>query len=238
MDSLAALAEWLAFQWQLVKGWELAGDKGRSSALKDASRALRNAFRVLDWLGVDDRPERPLPADAIETAKRQIDDLERWIRHKHKSGWKPTPKQAKPAPAPTAKKHPKRDEIPDDDEANLLIKKYLKNHPRPTIREVAEEIKLSTGKVSQLDAWKRHMAERKAAKPPPKKSERSLTDKMLAAKGKTDDPAAKIMQDEAIWQWLLEKAKPNEKAELHMKTPEEKAKLIELSREKHKEEHP
>ena len=86
------LAEWLAFQWRLVKGWELAGDKAKPSTLKDASRAIRNAFRVLDWLGVDDRPERPLPADDLEAVKKQMDDLERWLRRKHKSGWTPPAK--------------------------------------------------------------------------------------------------------------------------------------------------
>jgi hypothetical protein len=237
VDTLLALAEWLAFQWRLVKGWELAGDKARPSALKDASRALRNAFRVLDWLGVEGRPERPLPTDNLEAAKKQLDDLERWIRDKHKSGWQPTPKMAKPAPAPTAKKHPKRGEIPDDYEANIRIKKYLESHPKATIRDVAAEVGLSTGKVAQLDAWKRAMAERKAAKPRPKKAERPLTDKMLAAKGQNDDPAAKVMQDEAIWQWLLETAKPKEKAELHMKNAEERATLIELVREQYQKDH-
>jgi hypothetical protein len=236
VDSLPALAEWLAFQWRLVKGWELAGDKGKSSAVRDAARAIRNAFRVLDWLGVDDRPERPLPTDSPDALKKQIDDLEKWVRDKHKSGWTPTPKKVKPVSTAT-KKHPKRDEIPDDYEANIRIKKFLDTHPRATIREVAEEVKLSIGKVQSLDAWKRAMAERKATKPTTKRTERQLTDKMLKARGEKDDPAAKVMQDEAIWQWLLEKAKPKEKAELHMKTPEKRAELIEMAREQYEAEH-
>jgi hypothetical protein len=189
----------------------------------------------LPWLGVDDRPERPLPTDSPDALKKQIDDLEKWVRDKHKSGWTPTPKKVKPVSTAT-KKHPKRDEIPDDYEANIRIKKYLDSHPKATIREVAEEVGLSTGKIAQLDAWKREMAGRKAAMPPPKKYERPLTDKMLAARGQKDDPAAKIMQDEAIWQWLLEKAKPKEKADLHMKTDKEKATLIELAREQYEAE--
>lgn len=235
VDSLPNVAEWLAFQWRLVKGWELAGDKAKSTALEDAARTIRNAFRVLDWLGVDDRPERPLPTDNLEIAKKQIDALEQWIRDKHKSGWKPTPKKVEQAQTP--KKHPRREDIPDDDEANLLIKKFVQSHPKATIREVAAEVGLSVGKIAQLEAWKRVMAERKAAKPAPKKSERQLSDKQLAAIGQSADPAEKVMQDEAIWQWLIENAGPKEKAELHIKTPTERAKLIDLVREQYEDEH-
>jgi hypothetical protein len=81
------------------------------------------------------------------------------------------------------------------------------------------------------------MAERKAAKAPPKKSERQLTDKIVAAKGKEDDPAAKVMQAEAIWEWLLENAKHEQKVELHMLRAEQRAELIELSREQYEREH-
>jgi hypothetical protein len=95
----------------------------------------------------------PPSPDAL---KKQIDDLEKWVRDKHKSGWTPTPKKVKPVSTAT-KKHPKRDEIPDDYEANIRIKKFLDTHPRATIREVAEEVKLSIGKVQSLDAWKRAM---------------------------------------------------------------------------------
>ncbi|QJW92559.1 hypothetical protein [Frigoriglobus tundricola] len=236
VDSLPNVAEWLAFQWRLVKGWELAGDKAKPSALEDAARTIRNAFRVLDWLGVDTRPERPRPTTDLEAAKKQIDALEQWVREKHKSGWEPTPNKADPAPAPTTKKHPKRDEVPDDYEANIRIKKYLDIHPKATIRDVAEEVGLSIGKIAQLDAWRRVMAERKAAKPAPNRSERPLTDKMLAATGKEDDPSEKVIEDEAIFRWLLEKAQPKERAELHMKTPSERATLIDMVREQYQEE--
>ena len=131
---------------------------------------------------------------------------------------------AAPAAAPATaskqgngKRTPRRQDIPDDYENNIHIKKYLDSHPRATIREVAKEVGLSTGKVHKFDAWKRAMAERKAAKPPPKKSAIQLTDKILVARGKMNDPAAKFMQDEAIWQWLLEAAKGKERAVLHMK---------------------
>jgi hypothetical protein len=138
--------------------------------------------------------------------------------------------------APATKKHPSRAEIPGDYEANIRIKKYLDTHPKATIRDVAKAVGLSTGKVAGLDAWRREMAERDAAKPPPRKAERRLTDRMLASTGRHDDPAAKVMQDDAIWQWLLDRAKPTERAELHRRKAEERAKLIELAREQYESE--
>lgn len=237
VDSLPELAEWLALQWQIVKGWELAGDKARPTALQDASRAIRNAFRVLAWLGVEDRPERPPPSDDLATLQKQIDDLEQWIRAKHESGWRPSPVKTTPTPAPTTKEHPKRNDIPDDYTANILIKKYLESHPKATIREVSKAVGVSIGRIAKLDAWRREMAEREVAKPLPKKSERQLTDKMLAVMGKKDDPAAKVMLDEAIFRWLLENANQEERATLHMKNAEEKAKLIEEAREQYEQAH-
>ena len=123
VDSLPSLADWLEFQWLLIKGWELAGDKAKPSALRDASRAIRNAFRVLDWLGVDDRPGRPLLPDDLEAVKKDIDDVERWIRKKHKTGWKPSGKKREAA-TPPAKHGKRRGPIPAD-EANILVGNFL-----------------------------------------------------------------------------------------------------------------
>lgn len=145
-----------------------------------------------------------------------------------------------PVPAPTGKKRPSRAETPDDYEANILVKKYLDAHPRATIREVAKAVKLSIGKVSQLDAWRQRMAERKAVKPPPRRKERPLTDKMLAARGQKDDPAARATEEEekqAIWRSLIERAGPEERVKLYEMDPDQREALIEAVREQYEEYH-
>ena len=70
-------------------------------------------------------------------AKEQLDGLERWVRQKAKSGWTPPmPGQPEDAsPASTGKRR-KRAEVPDDFEANMLIKRYLDQHPSAPIRDV------------------------------------------------------------------------------------------------------
>jgi hypothetical protein len=84
VDTLPALADWLAFQLWMVNGRELEGENAKVAALQEASQVIRNAFRLLDWLGVKDRPDQQLTADDIETATKQLDQLEQWIRQKHK----------------------------------------------------------------------------------------------------------------------------------------------------------
>lgn len=143
--------------------------------------------------------------------------------------------------APTSKKHPSRAETPDDVEANFLVEKYLSTHPNAGIREVSKGTSISQGRVCRLPAWRDVQKKRAAAKPPAKRSERPLTDKMLAARGKDDDPAANLIsqeEDEAIWRWVLENAEPLWRAELYRKNAEERALLIEAARELYKREHP
>ena len=139
------------------------------------------------------------------------------------------------SPRATAKK---RSEIPDDDELNLLIKRHLKQNPRASIRDVSDAIGISIGKVNKLEAWRLEMARRKSERTPASREHRQLNDKILASVGKDDDPAKKVLEDEAIWQWLLEQASPKERAELHMKSDAEKVEIIELSRETYKRRHP
>jgi hypothetical protein len=239
INTLPAFADWLIDQWTSTFATEMGGDAYKMNALQQTTRAVRNGFRVLAWLGVEDRPERPLPAETLAIAKQQFDDLERWVRNKVKDGWAPPkPSQPDEAGLATTGKRRRRAEIPDKYEINIRLKQYLDKNPRATIREIAEVVDLSTGKVSQMDAWRREMARRKAAKEPAQRDARPLTDSMLAAMGREDDPATKmVMKDEAIWQWVLETAKPNERAGLHMKTAEERAKLVELVREQYDEEH-
>jgi hypothetical protein len=131
---------------------------------------------------------------------------------------------------------PKSDPPPDNFEANLMVKKFIDSHPKATIREISSATGISTGRIAKLDTWRLVMAQRKAERPSPKKLERPLMQKMQASLGKYNDPAARLMEEEAIFQWLLERAKPDERVRLHMTKGEEREKLIELTREQYNKE--
>lgn len=241
ITSLADLADWLNDQWTSTLATEMGGETYKADALEQAARVVRNGFRLLAWFGVDDRPERPLPAETLAIAKLQLDTLERWVRQKVKDGWIPLepsqPEEAKVSNAKTGKRR-KRTKFPDEYEVNLLVHKYLSQNPGAPIRDVVEGVDLSQGKVQGTEAWQVEMARRKAAKPPPKIKERQLTRKMLAAIEQKDGPAVRnVIKNDAIWRWLLETAQPSERVGLHMKTQEQRADLIELSREQYDEEH-
>ena len=233
MQALADLDAWLNEQWSFTLSTELGGEAYKADALEQAARAVRNGFRVLAWLGVEDRPERPLLAETLAVAKEQLDALERWVRQKVKEGWTPT-KSSQPedaSPDPTSKRR-KRVKAPDDYEVNILIKRYLDQHPKATIRDVAGEMDLSTGKVSEMDAWRREMARRKAAKRPAKKDSRPLTGEMLACIRKEDsmdDVDARIDAEEAVWRRLIEQADEQKRAELFAMTKQQKKALIETA---------
>jgi len=199
---------------------------------------VENLHRAIEKLPVEERswvrdalPVEP-PADhtspdALAEAFREFRSLlPEHEKRRRMPGEKGTPVR-------TPKKRPSRAEVPDDYEANIRIRKYLDANPRAGIRDVAEAVGLSVGKVTKLDAWRQEMERRHAAKPQPRKAERPLTDEMLATIGRHDDPADTLVRDDAIWQWLLEQAKPTERAELRRKGAAERAELIRLAREQY-----
>jgi hypothetical protein len=169
----------------------------------------------------------------LAAAKQHIDDLEPRVQQKLKDGWTPPrtdlAQDAVATPATTGKRR-KRTEVPDDYEANIRIKQFLEQHPGAPIREVVEAVGLSAGKVSVMDAWRREMGRREAAKKPAKKADRPLTKEMLACIGKednTDDVDARIDAEEAVWRETVEAADPQERARLHAMPEHERKELIE-----------
>jgi hypothetical protein len=122
--------------------------------------------------------------------------------------------------------------IPED-EANLLVRKYLEQHPEATARQVAQAVGIALGRVPKLPAWRTELGRRKAKKASPKRATRPLTQKMLEVVGRKDDPVARIEAEEAAWQWLLEQAGPDERAKLHAMTTAERRRLIEIALEQH-----
>jgi hypothetical protein len=125
--------------------------------------------------------------------------------------------------------------IPDD-EANIAVRNFLKQHPDATAREVAKGVGIALGRVSGLQAWRAEVGRRKANNIPAPKPERRLTRKKLAAIGKKDDPSARLVAEEAAWQRLLEDAKPDERARLFALSKDDKAKLIQIALEQFAEE--
>jgi hypothetical protein len=229
ITSLEDVSRWIRDEWSMVTSSRLGSEDGFFQAKNRATQTIRNTHRILDTLKIEDRPERQAPAESLEDCEQQFQHLEQWFREKHTSGWIPL-KTPTLAAKPRANRK-KRSEIPDDYEANIRVRKFLDTNPRAGIRQVSEAIELSTGKISKLEAWQLEMAKRKSERPMATKEHQQLTEKMLAAVGNHDDPAATVIQDEAIWQWVLEQAPPKQRAELHMKSSVEKAEVIELSRE-------
>jgi hypothetical protein len=122
------------------------------------------------------------------------------------------------------------------DEANILIRNYLKERERKgikvTARAVAEECGIALGRVSSMPSWQAYQARKKTAEQPGKPKEpRQLTDKVLATIGQTDDPSAKLIsKEEAAWRYLIENARtPEERARLNAMTPAEKGEAIQLA---------
>src|SRR5262249_9136019 len=69
ITNLADLAAWLNDQWTSTRATEMGGETYKAVAQEQADRALRNGYRVLAWLGMDERPERPFPAESLVVAK-------------------------------------------------------------------------------------------------------------------------------------------------------------------------
>jgi len=122
-----------------------------------------------------------------------------------------------------------------DDEAESRAAKFLSENPGATAREVAKAAGIAQGRVPRLPAWRRVMAKRNAARPPSTQKCRPLTDRMLKAIGKSDDPAARLEAEEAVWQRLLEEAGPEERGRLHAMSQKERATLIQLTSEQFRE---
>jgi len=230
----------------------------REAGLFVGNLAIRYGMTMLDHLGFGDGDEYPLPIH-LDQAKNALKNLVDSINENIQLGQIAvggTDEEAEDsnvatededtgdasrrpasAVAGTAKR-PKRSETPDKYEADLRVKRFTDNHPNATVKEVVAETGISAGRISKLESWRRLMAQRKADRLPLKKSERQLTDKMLAVRGTDDDPVEKVMEDEAIWLWLLDITPVKKKADLWLLDDVGKANLIEASRKRYREGEP
>jgi hypothetical protein len=118
---------------------------------------------------------------------------------------------------------------PSEAEANILIRKYLNEHPKDySIRKAAEATGISTGRISSLPAW--------IARPPKKvegqdrrsnRRERQLTEAILVNVGIEADPSDQASLREAAWNYLEKEAKDeNERQKLKRMSEAERENVI------------
>jgi hypothetical protein len=230
LTSLDDVATWLRDEWNIVIATKMGSVDGLFLARRRALQAVRNAHRILDVLGIENRPTRQLPAETLAESNQQMFHLEEWFQKTHKSGWKPTNKAVVHV-AKASRTHDKRREAVPDDEADLLAKRFLEENPEATARDIKNEIGIALGRVSSLPSWRRVMAERKSRRRPSKKKERQLDDKMLSAIGKMNDPAQQIMRDELGERYILENATEEERSKFLEKPIEKRQALIQATLE-------
>jgi len=194
--------------------------------------SLHQALKILRGLAASAREEVRLGQLALGggAGTQKLEDNATKQRAEPKEQ-RAEPKKPKAHPTKKSKTHER--ELVD-----LKMQQYLENNPGASIRDVSEEVGLAPSTIVKREVWQLEMARRKAEKPVAKKDHRQLTDKMLGACGETDDPAARVIKNEAIFQWLLEQASPEERAKLHMMPPEKKDELIDMSRDTYEDAHP
>src|SRR5262249_24782283 len=115
-------------------------------------------------------------------------------------------------------------------EANLIVRKYLKSNPNATARDIAENCAIALGRVSRMPAGQVHLAQKQTSLTSTgAKASRQLTKRMLESIGNEDDPSAPMETEEAAWRYLEENAKtPEEESRLNAMTKEKKAEAIRL----------
>jgi hypothetical protein len=243
IKSLADLDDFLMDQWDSTVAIEMGGVAYTALAMDQAARAVRNGYRVLAWLGVEDRPERPYPVESLAIAKLQLGSLERWVRQKVKDGWTPREASQPEIAAASPAKTEKRPKPIDDHDANSRLKQYLDRTPmhKVRIKEAKKAVGLSQGKVCQLSEWKHHMVRRNAAKPPPKIKEIQMRKKIQESDLEKNDAEKednigdvidRMDRRAIIWREIIEDAEPNERPGLFAKSMKDREAMIDM-REEH-----
>jgi hypothetical protein len=115
------------------------------------------------------------------------------------------------------------------DHEESALQKYLLDHPDAGTRDVQRNFCFSPAKTAGMNAWKAHMARKKAAKPPRKIKEKQLTDGMVRNRPNDDsaDPSEVVDRREQIFRVVLENADPETKAELQRLPETDRASLVE-----------
>jgi hypothetical protein len=130
-----------------------------------------------------------------------------------------------------SEKPAKRNKPIPTDEANIAVRNYLEQNADATARDVARICKIALGRVSEIPAWRAHLARKEQSPHISKPKEaRQLKESMLRVIGKEHDPSAKLATcEELAWEYAIAHARtPEEQAKLDSMTPKEKAEVIEM----------
>lgn len=236
--ALQSIGEWNDAWVSIV---ETQGTKrlALSKALREFIEETKYLARWCESVGLDSSPLLEYANTARDTyyafqqtLPRRPDAL--WVLLERLK-FKLQPFHPRPIPEQTsATDEEHRKPIPPD-EANILVRNYLEQHPGAKARDVAEGVGIALGRVSEQPSWRAEQGRRKANKTQSTKRERRLTKQMLDTIERTNDPALRVEAEEAAWQRLLEDAEPRERAELHAMSTERRANLIQLALEQYKE---
>jgi hypothetical protein len=130
------------------------------------------------------------------------------------------------SPAPAAEKAPP----PSDMEANLLIRRYLKEHPTDySIRKASAATGISTGRISGLSAWivRPPRTATDATNTRSNRRERQLTEAILVSVGVEADPSDQASLREAAWLYAEKNAQDEkDRRRLRNMTPAEREEVI------------
>ena len=187
-EAVGWLGEWLADEWGSAMEWEVIEAKSGQSIpehkrQRDCRRFAQKA-RNLSPEVIRSLYERL----KIETAKAK-----RWVMD--------ATRQSQPAPPPQPvslqpeKQSKKRVTV---DEANPLVREYLKKNASParrvTVRELAKHIGCSNYTITKTAAWTAYNEKRRAREKPPKAV--GFTKELEAVTGREDEELSRLIQEQ------------------------------------------
>jgi hypothetical protein len=132
-------------------------------------------------------------------------------------------------PRPSSETEKKKRRLPAE-EANFLVRDYLKKNPCASIRKVARANGVSVGAVSKTPAWRANMESRKDAKRSVTKIRyHQLTDEILRNLGhKKYEPSTAVVVEELAERRFLESASEEEKERYFAANREKQMELLSL----------
>jgi hypothetical protein len=112
-------------------------------------------------------------------------------------------------------------------EANIVVRQHSLANPNATARDFSA-FGIALGTLPKLPAYIAHQVRKKRVKTvsPRGHRERQLTGRILASIGRKYEIHLEMHTEEAAWEYLWEKARPEERRDLEKRSSPEKAALI------------